>query len=66
MTNYSIQQTAAVIKTAPMEQVAIPRLSDNAFYLIVLMSQLKKLLGPVSLQQFLATGESVVHIKKAC
>lgn len=60
MKNNSIQHTAAVTKTAKMLQVTVPRLSDDAFYLMTLASQLKKLLGASSLQHFLATGESVV------
>jgi hypothetical protein len=64
MKNNSIQQTAVVTKTAKIPQAAIPGLSDNAFYLMALANQLKKMLGPVSLQHFLATGESVVFTKK--
>lgn len=40
------------------------RLSDDAFYLIAIGCQLKKLLGPASLQHFIATGETVVFNDK--
>ena len=65
MKNNSIQQTAVVRKTVNMQPVNDPRLSDDAFYLMALVSQLKKMLGPFSFQQFLETGEFVVPTKKA-
>lgn len=65
MKNNSIQQTNVVTKTADMQQVTVPSLSDDAFYLMVLASQLKKLLEPASLQHFLVTGESVVFARQA-
>ena len=65
MKNNSIQQTAVVRKTMNMQPKNAPRLSDDAFYLLALVSQLKKMLGPFSFQQFLASGEFVVPAKKA-
>ena len=65
MNNNSIQQTHVVTKTANMQQTTVPRLSDDAFYLMALASQLKKMLGADSLQHFLATGEFVLLTKKA-
>ena len=65
MKNNSIQQTAVVTRTAKTPQAAILRLSDDAFYLLALVSRLKKLLGPASLQHFLTTGESVLFTNKA-
>ena len=65
MQNNSIQQTAVVTMNVNMQQVSAPPLSDDAFYLLALACQLKKLLGPVSLQHFLATGETVAFSKKA-
>ena len=65
MKNNSIQQTGVVAKAVNMQQVTAPRLSDDAFYLLTLACQLKKLLGPASLEHFLTTGESVVYSKKA-
>ena len=65
MTKTSIQRAAVVPKTVIMKQVAASRLSDNAFYLMALGSQLKKLLGPASLPHFLATGETIVFNNKA-
>ena len=59
----SIQQTAVVRKTN-MQPVNASRLSDDAFYLMALVSQLKKMLGPFSFQHFLATGEFVILTKK--
>jgi hypothetical protein len=60
----SIQQTPVVRKTVNM-QVNAPALSDDAFYLMALVSQIKKMMGPFSFQHFLATGEFVVPAKKA-
>ena len=60
-----IQQTAVVTKTVNMQSLNAPRLSDDAFYLMALVSQLKKMLGPFSLQHFLSTGEFAVPTKKA-
>ena len=60
-----IQQTAVVRKTGNMQPVSAPRLSDDAFYLMALVSQLKKMLGPFSFQHFLATGEFVALTKQA-
>lgn len=65
MKNNPVKQTVAFTKTVNMQPVTVPWLSDDAFYLLALASQLKKLLGPVSLEHFLATGESVVFCKKA-
>ena len=65
MKNNSIQQTAVIRKTVNMQSVNAPRLSDDAFYLMALISQLKKMMGPFSLQHFLATGEFVMPAKKA-
>ncbi len=65
MKNNSVQQTDASAKTVNMQKVTAPRLSDDAFYLLALASQLKKLLRPVSLEDFLATGEPVILCKKA-
>jgi hypothetical protein len=65
MQNNSVQQTDVLTKTVNMHQVVTPQLSDNAFYLLALSCQLKKLLGPASLQHFLTTGETVVFSKKA-
>ena len=65
MKNNSVQQTGAGKKTVNMQQVTAPRLSDDAFYIMVLCSQLKKLLGPASLQYFLETGKSVVFTRQA-
>ena len=65
MKNNPFQQTTSVTKTVNMEQLNAPRLSDDAFYLMALVSQLKKMLGPFSLQHFLATGEFAVLTKKA-
>ncbi|HMK27908.1 MAG TPA: hypothetical protein VK483_17875 [Chitinophagaceae bacterium] len=65
MKNNSIQQTSVVRKTVNMLPVNAPRLSDDAFYLMTLVSQLKKMLGPFSLPHFLETGEFVTPAKKA-
>ncbi len=65
MKNNSVQQTGVATKTVNMQQAAAPRLSDDAFYLMALACQLKKLLGPASLQYFLATGKLAVFTKKA-
>ena len=65
MKTNSIQQTAVVRKTVNMQPVSAPRLSDDAFYLMALVSQLKKMLGPFSFQHFLETGEFVTPTKKA-
>ena len=65
MKNISINQTGTKLKIVRTEQELNPRLSDDAFYIIALASQLKKLLGPASLQHFLATGETVVFTNKA-
>lgn len=65
MKNNSVKQTDALTKTVNMQQVIGTQLSDNAFYLLALACQLKKLLGPASLQHFLTTGESMVFSKKA-
>ena len=65
MKNNSIQQTDVATKTVNMQQVTVPGLSDDAFYLMALASQLKKLLEPTSLQHFLVTGESVVFTRQA-
>jgi len=65
MKNNSLQQTAVVRKTVSMQPANAPRLSDDAFYLMALVSQLKKMLGPFSVQHFLTTGEFVVPTKKA-
>ncbi len=40
-------------------------LSNKAIYLMVLAGQLKKMLGPASLQHFIETGETVVLSKQA-
>jgi|KBSSwiStaDraftv2_1062776.scaffolds.fasta_scaffold828499_2 hypothetical protein len=66
MKDNSIQQTAVVRKTVNMQQANVPRMSDDAFYLMALVSQLKKILGPFSMQHFLTTGEFAVPAKKAC
>ena len=65
MSNTTIQQTAIVTKTVNIRQAAVSRLSDNAFYLMELGCQLKRLLGPASLPHFLATGETIVFNNKA-
>ena len=65
MKNHLTAQANGVTKTAKMQKVIVPRLSNEAFYLMVLACQLKKLLGPASLQHFIATGDSVVFTKKA-
>ena len=65
MQNNSIQQTAVVIKTVNMQESTAPRLSDDAFYLLALVCQLKEILGPASLQHFLVSGETLVFNKKA-
>lgn len=65
MKNNLIQQTAVVPKTVNMQQMNAPRLSEDAFYLMTLVSQLKKMLEPFSLQHFLATGDFLVLTKKA-
>ena len=65
MKNNSIKQTGVVTKIVNMQPVTAPTLSEDAFYLMVLISQLKKLLGPASLQHFLATGESMVFTRQA-
>jgi hypothetical protein len=64
MKNISVRQTNGLTKTLKLQKTAITPLSENALYLMALASQLKKLLGPASLQHFLATGKSVVFIKK--
>ncbi len=64
MKNNSIQQTGVITKAAKMQKLTVPRLSDEAFYLLALGYQLKKLLGPASVQHFLATGESELFAKK--
>ena len=65
MKNNSVKQNDGFTKTVNMHQATAPRLSDDAFYLLALVCRLKKLLGPASLQYFLATGKSVVFSKKA-
>ncbi len=65
MKNNSIQQTAVVRRTVNIQQVTVPRLSEDAFYLIALVCQLKTMLGAASLKHFLTTGESVLFTKKA-
>lgn len=57
MRSHSLQQTAVVRKTVNMQQPAIPRLSEDAFYLLALASLLKKMLGPASLLHFLGLGQ---------
>jgi hypothetical protein len=65
MNHNSIQQTDAGTKMVNMQPMNAPRLSDDAFYLMTLVSQLKKMLGSFSVQHFLDTGEYVVCTKKA-
>ena len=65
MKNNSILQSYVVTKTRNMHRVIVPRLSDDAFYLMLLACLLKKLLGTASLKHFIATGESVAFTKKA-
>ncbi len=65
MKNNSVQQTEVLTKTVNMHPETASWLSEDAFYLLALASQLKKLLGPVSLEHFLTTGEAVVFCKKA-
>jgi hypothetical protein len=63
MKSHSVQQTDIVKKNLNRQQAAAPGLSNDAFYLMLLASQLKRLLGPASLQYFLATGRPVAFIK---
>jgi hypothetical protein len=65
MKHNSIQQNNVLTNTANIHQMNIPRISDDAFYVMTLASKLKKLLGQASLQHFLATGESVVFTRQA-
>ena len=49
-----------ITKLSTVENNKAAKLSDRAFYLIALAFQLKKHLGPVSLQQFLTPEKFVV------
>ncbi|MGB3008291.1 MAG: hypothetical protein WBC06_17380 [Chitinophagaceae bacterium] len=56
--NYAKPTDTLVKKINPLE-VPAPKLSDDAFYILVLASLLKKLIAPVTLRQFLAPGNAV-------
>jgi hypothetical protein len=57
--------TNAAVKFMKTAHKKAAHLSNKAIYLMVLASQLKKLLGPASLQYFIETGETVVLNKQA-
>lgn len=65
MKNTSTKSTRATMKFTKTNNPTVPGLSDNAFYLMALAGELKKLLGPASLSYFLDTGETVVFSRKA-
>lgn len=65
MKNNLINPSETNLKVVRTEQSSNRPLSDNAFYLMALAGELKKLLGPASLSHFLDTGETVVFSRKA-
>jgi hypothetical protein len=65
MKNNSANTMQAKVKFMNVKRAIATPLSDDAFYVLALASRLKKLLGPASLQHFLATGETVVFNNKA-
>ncbi|HVT85184.1 MAG TPA: hypothetical protein VHD35_08260 [Chitinophagaceae bacterium] len=58
MNNDLRKPTPAPAVAINIEQL-VPKLSDDAFYLIVLGSLLKKMIYPATLKQFLAPGSFV-------
>ena len=61
MKNYLFNQTALSVKST--KTTNCQHLSDDAFYLIALISQLKKMLGPVAQQYFPVSGVPVAFNK---
>jgi len=65
MKNNQTELTYVPGKTLKTVQDPLPRLSDDAFYLIALASLLKKMMQPDSLQEFLMQGNFVkISIQK--
>jgi len=60
MKNYLFNQTVTSVKSTKTEAANCQRLSDDAFYLIALISQLKKMLGPAAQHYLPVSAEPVV------
>jgi len=48
MKNYSVNQPITTVQSVNPGNGVTQKLSDDAFYLIALMSQLKKMIGPAA------------------
>jgi hypothetical protein len=56
MNNKPFEQVIPPAVAVNMKREPVQKLSDEAFYLIVLASQLKKMIYPATLNQFLVPG----------